>query len=331
MLAAVWHHDEVNKSTASKQEVICCRTVDGAEAHRDWNTAAKAIAARGGVPQECPICFEAFRSIEPNHHRDCCAADGAATPCDCVPTSSSLCAAAPAAQQAAVAAAAVEERAAESASLAMEAVAAEESGCVPAPSAAPAAAKQQQQPRHRRGGSDAPSIGGCMGNTAPDKDASTAQREALGERAATAASAAAAAGDESDSDSDCSDCTQLSSSGVGNTHNDVHTAHAQGAELCDRVGGGRHQQAASPAALHALRGSDARLYHLSPEVAVAAPCGHAFHSICLIQYEKHFSGATGGKPVCPVCRAPYLKRLGCEIPSDAARMRAPACDLDCAA
>lgn len=40
-----------------------------------------------------------------------------------------------------------------------------------------------------------------------------------------------------------------------------------------------------------------------------ASCGHAFHPICLLEYEKHAAQRAGDQPIkCPLCRQPYTVR-----------------------
>lgn len=39
-------------------------------------------------------------------------------------------------------------------------------------------------------------------------------------------------------------------------------------------------------------------------------CGHAFHPLCLLEYEKHSKAHSNseGHPTCPLCRQPYTTK-----------------------
>jgi hypothetical protein len=57
------------------------------------------------------------------------------------------------------------------------------------------------------------------------------------------------------------------------------------------------------------------LAELGPDITVT-DCGHVFHTVCLLSYEKfqmsRLNGDTGAppEPACPVCRRDYCRRIG---------------------
>lgn len=245
--------------------------------------AADAITARGGLPPDCPICIDA---LVPDAED---AAAAAGRTCD------HSCGGGACGGECDAASATIGARAAESASAALEGLAAEESTGLAAAAAAAATAGAPGTLRKTSSVSGGAAIGSGGGGAAATAAAVASPRSAwrlprgpaaggvADGRAPAPAAATATTGAAAALDPDRPCCSR-----------DLDAPPPPPA----------------PAAPPHDKAARVSLADLGPDLAVATPCGHVFHSLCLIQYERHFCVATGARPVCPVCRAQYHKILG---------------------